>query len=66
MLSLCLPLLGFACGKSQLMRVLLFSGKPFLRLPQKMSLTQQEPLRKDKIRGQKAPCGRKKRFIGRT
>ena len=28
MLSLCLPFMGFACGKSLLMRVLLFSGKP--------------------------------------
>ena len=35
-LSLCLPLMGFACGKSQLMRVLLFSDKP-LGLPKKMS-----------------------------
>ena len=34
MLSLCLPLMGFACGKSQLMRVLLFSGKPFLEASQ--------------------------------
>ena len=51
-LSLCLPLMGFAYGKSQLMRVLIFSDKPFLRLPKKMSLTQREPLRKDKIRGQ--------------
>ncbi len=51
MLSLCLPFMGFACGKSLLMRVLLFSGKPW-GLPKKMSLTQREPLRKDKIRGQ--------------
>ena len=28
MLFLCLPLMGFACSKSQLMRVFLFSGKP--------------------------------------
>ncbi len=28
--------------------------------PRKWAPTQQEPLRKDKIRGQKAPCGRKK------
>ena len=36
MLSLCLPFMGFACGKSLLMRVLLFSGKPW-GFPKKMS-----------------------------
>ena len=39
MLSLCLHF-GLCYGKSQLMRVLLFSGKPFLRLPKKKSLIQ--------------------------
>ena len=60
-LSLCLPLMGFAYGKSQLMRGLLFSGKPFLRASQ-----ENEPSHsgshygKTKYGDKIAPCGRKK------
>ena len=53
----CVSLLwALLVANPMLMRVLLFSGKPFLRLPKKMSPHPAEPLRKDKI----APCGRKK------
>ena len=61
MLSLRLPLMGFACGKSQLMRVLLFSGKPFWEASQ-----ENEPSPSGSHYGKTkygdiiAPCGRKK------
>ena len=48
----CVSLLwALPVANPMLMRVLFFSGKPW-GLPKKMSLTQREPLRKDKIRGQ--------------
>ena len=48
----CVSLLwALPVANPMLMRVLLFSGKPW-GLPKKMSLTQREPLRRDKIRGQ--------------
>ena len=60
MLSLCLPFMGFACGKSLLMRVLLFSGKPFEASQENEPPPSRSHYGKTKYGDKIAPCGRKK------
>jgi len=60
MLSLCLPFMGFACGKSLLMRVLLFSGKPLGASQENEPPPSRSHYGKTKYGDKIAPCGRKK------
>ena len=62
MLSLCLPFMGFACGKSPLMRVLLFSGKPFEASQENKPSPSKSHYGKTKYGDKIDPCGRKKRL----
>ena len=63
MLSLCLPLMGFAYGKSQLMRVLLFSDKPFEASQENEPSPSVNHYGKTKYGDKIAPYGRKKSLV---
>ena len=66
MLSLCLPFMGFACGKSPLMRVLIFFGKPFEASPENEPSPSKSHYGKTKYGDKIAPCGRKKNRLFKT
>ena len=60
MLSLCLPFMGFACGKSPLMRVLIFFGKPFEASPENEPSPSKSHYGKTKYGDKKLPAVVKK------